>query len=323
VNVASDSLPGGAERWAWLSWPAIIILVALSWRLGAVPGAPAPSARAPGAPASGGPTDSAPPPGAPPGPTSQPFGAPSGSTWAPGDATGYRTDPAPDPASGAGPWYDPGPAPGPFSWHPPADGPAAWPAAADGPAAWPAPAVRPRTPRTSRPWRWLAVPLAGTITGLLVSQFHLVGVHPPFLAGALIVVIAVVLCLAELITPRRIPRGTAAGLTYTILAGMAVWRWDSSRADLWFVAESGVILGLGVFLATRVPDARAFRRVLPGVVLTLLGWFAMGVLFAIYQNEETVVANAAFFAGLATVVAGAIATALQTVAGPGRSRTRS
>jgi hypothetical protein len=40
----------------------------------------------------------------------------------------------------------------------------------------------------------------------------------------------------------------------------------------------------------------------------------MGVLFAIYEGEETVVANAAFFAGLATVVAGAIATALQAMA---------
>jgi FtsH-binding integral membrane protein len=157
--------------------------------------------------------------------------------------------------------------------------------------------------------------MAGALTGVLVSQFHLIGVHPPFLAGVLIVVIAVVLCLAEMINPRRVPRGVAAGLTYTVVAGMAVWRWDSSRADLWYVAESGVILGLGVFLATRVREPRTFRRILPGVVLTLLGWGAMGVLFAIYQgDDETAVANAAFFAGLATVVAGAIATALQAVA---------
>jgi uncharacterized membrane protein YedE/YeeE len=162
--------------------------------------------------------------------------------------------------------------------------------------------------------RWLAVPLAGTFTGVLLSQFHLVGVHAPFLAAVLIVVIAVVLCLAEVITPLPVSRGTAAGLTYTIVAGIAVWRWDSSRADLWFVVESGVILSLGVFLATRVRERRVFRRVLPGVVLALLGWCAMGVLFAIYEGEETVVANAAFFAGLATVVAGAIATALQAMA---------
>ena len=162
--------------------------------------------------------------------------------------------------------------------------------------------------------RWLAVPIAAAFTGLLLSQFHLVGVHAPFWAGVLIVIIAVVLCFAELITPLPVPRGVAAGVTYTVLAGMAVWRWDSSRADLWFVAESGVLLGLGVFLATRVREPRTIRRVLPGFVLALLGWGAMGVLFAIYQGEETVVANAAFFAGLATVVAGAIGAALQAVA---------
>ena len=167
-----------------------------------------------------------------------------------------------------------------------------------------------------RPLRWLAVPVAGTFTGVLVSYFDLIGVHAPVLAAVLIVVIAVVLCLAELLTPRRVPRGAAAGLTYTVVAGLAVWRWDSSRAGLWFVAESGMILALGVFLATRVREPNTFRRVLPGVVLALLGWGAMGVLFAIYagKDDDTVTANAAFFAGLATVVAGAVAAALQAVA---------
>ena len=111
-----------------------------------------------------------------------------------------------------------------------------------------------------RPLRWLAVPVAGTFTGVLLSQFHLVGVHAPVLAAVLIVVIAVVLCFAEVITPLPVPRGAAAGLTYIVVAGIAVWRWDSSRADLWFVAESGVILSLGVFLATRMREPRAWRR---------------------------------------------------------------
>jgi hypothetical protein len=41
----------------------------------------------------------------------------------------------------------------------------------------------------------------------------------------------------------------------------------------------------------------------------------MGVLYAIHQDEETTVAHAAFFANLATVVAGTIAAALQAVDG--------
>jgi hypothetical protein len=265
VNVASDSLPGGAQRGAWLSWPAIIVLVVVSWRLGAVGGAA--------------------PPGNPTGPAPAPGGA----------------------ADGYGPA-----APGPLPWHPRAG----VRAPGSRPARLPHPQVPFAVRSSPRPLRWLAVPVAGAITGLLLSQFHLVGVHPPFLAGVLVVIIAVVLCFVELISPRRVPRGAAAGLAYVLVAGAAVWRWDSSRADLWFVAESGVILGLGVYLATRVLEPVAWRRVVPGVVLTLLGWGAMGALFAIYQGDEsdTTVANAAFFAGLAAVVAGAIATALQAVA---------
>lgn len=276
VNVASDNLPGGSERWAWLSWPAIIILVVLSWRLGAAPGVPPDPAPAPEVA-----TGPSPPPSAPPGPA---------------------------------PVFE---APPPHPWHP---RPGAWPQAPAPAPAWrphgvPPPRAVPHS-RPSRSLRWLAVPVAGTFTGLLLSQFDLIGVHAPFLAAMLIVVIAVVLSFAEVVTPLRIPRGVVAGLTYVILAGSAVWLRDSSRADLWFVAESGVILGLGVFLATRVREPNVYRRVLPGVVLALLGWCAMGVLFAIYQGDrETAVGNAAFFAGLSTVVAGAIAAALQAVAG--------
>jgi hypothetical protein len=299
VNVASDNLPGGAQRWAWLSWPAIVILVALSWRLGAAPGAPAPGApNPPGAP---GPTHS---PSAPAGPASVPSAPPDSG---PGFGAPPRSAYAPDPAARPFPWPPradfpaprPVPAGRPHGGHPPG-------AAPYGPV--PGPPVAPRPPR------WPAVPIAAAFTGVLVSQFHLIGVHAPFLATVLIVVIAAVLCLAEVISRRPVPPGTAAGLTYIVVAAMAVWRWDSSAADLWFVAESGVLLGLGVFLATRVREPRPLRRVLPGVVLALLGWCAMGVLFAIYRGEETAVANAAFFAGLATVVAGAIATALRAVA---------
>jgi hypothetical protein len=160
------------------------------------------------------------------------------------------------------------------------------------------------------------VPVAASFTGVLLSQFDVIGVHAPFLAAMIILLIAVVLCLAEVVAPRRVPRGVAAALLYAVLAGGAVWRWDSSRADLWYVAESGAILGLGIFLAARVRDPRTFRRVLPGVVLALLGWGAMGVLFAIYhrKDSDTAVANAAFFACMSTVVAGTIATGLQTAA---------
>jgi hypothetical protein len=159
------------------------------------------------------------------------------------------------------------------------------------------------------------VPVTGTFTGVLSGYFDVIGVQVPFVASLLVIATAAVLCFAEVITPLRVPRGAAAGLTYTVLAGMAVWRWDFSRADLWFVAGSGVILGLGVFLATRVRDPRVVRRLLPGVVPAVLGWCGMGVLYAIYQDEVTTVANAAFFANLATVVAGTIAAALQAVDG--------
>ncbi|WP_305790253.1 hypothetical protein [Symbioplanes lichenis] len=279
VNVASDSLPGGAQRWAWLSWPVIIILVAVSWRLGTPGAPPAPPPPSPSPP----PTYSPPPMYSPPPTYSPPPAYDPPPTYTPPPHS-YGTPPR-----RAG-WV-PNPAP-----HRPA----------------PPPRVRP----SDRPWRILAVPVAASFTGVLLSQFDVIGVHAPFLAAMLILLIAVVLCLAEVITPRRVPRGVAAGLVYAVLAGAAVWRWDSARADLWYVAESSAILGAGIFLASRVRDPRTSRRVLPGVVLALLGWAAMGVLFAIYsqKNDDTAVANAAFFACLSTVVAGTIATGLQTAA---------
>ncbi|WP_306207085.1 hypothetical protein [Actinoplanes sp. RD1] len=299
VNVASDSLPGGAQRWAWLSWPVIIVLVAVSWRLGGAPSAPPPAPdstadRPPWPP----PADDR-PPRADPWPPRTDAWPPRAGDWFPGpDGSPRAAGSPPRPAD---------PSPRTAGW---AQGPA--------PSARPAP-YRPAPPRprpSSRPWRILAVPVAASFTGVLLSQFDVIGVHAPFLAAMLILLIAVVLCFAEVITPRRVPRGVAAGLLYALLAGAAVWRWDSSRADLWYVAESSAILGAGIYLASRVRDPRTSRRVLPGVVLALLGWAAMGVLFAIYhqKNSDTAVANTAFFACLSTVVAGTIATGLQTAA---------